>query len=257
MKYEIIDEPDEMRATDRLVNRIQQRQQQKLIVREIFLMVILISLFINIISDIFLTTFIYGIPETSSIININIILVISTILSIILCYYLVHTYNEYNKGSIETHIPYNITIQNKINDVEKFVKWIWHEINPLNTWEFGSATVLTSDINILTFININIDESRNKFEENEFNIHLTGNWVYKDITTIPNKINAKSSFKLHISGKQLYDKFYLSFFINLKVQDPITPSSDELIQDVAVIIRSLKNTLYHTLSSTNPGNIIF
>ena len=56
------------------------------------------------------------------------------------------------------------------------------------------------------------------------------------------KIDVRLSFR-----KENSNVFLTSLSTNLLLEKPIKPDSDELIQDIAVHIRSLKNDLNNTL----------
>lgn len=112
LTFEIIDESNEMRATDRLAYRIRRNQQFRIFTLEILALIVIISVLCNVISDLFVNLFIVGV-DIAAVGKNTTILIISLITVIIISLLIFSFEKRYFSGALGTFLKYKYRVKTK------------------------------------------------------------------------------------------------------------------------------------------------
>jgi len=264
LAVEVIEESDVMRATDRLVDRIRQQQQSKMFALEVIILIITISFLCNIVADLVIELFTTELAVESTIRYVS-ILILASFLIVFLSGSTYFFIRRYYRGALGTFVLYDYKVQSTYyKDVKSIVENIWKLIDPLPKWKtpHSSSLVTTSKRFVLFCF---LDESlKRDGDSKKFNIDLKGEFIYATLPSFWNKLACSKRIDLPLMGsvvriascevsigltveKTGRNEFLIDLRIVLKPTS-IRPESDELIQDIAVYLRGLKESLYKSIS---------
>jgi hypothetical protein len=280
---DVVDESDIMRASDRLVDRIRFNQQSKIYFFETISLIITISILCNIIAEVIMNYYIWGISaELSG--QFKTIFVISVALLIILGSITLAYRRRFFKGATMTHIFYGYKVKsNKENDPKEMAEAIWQKINPISNWEMPRASYFSWVGNRLISFFFKGSDVIKKWDTTQFTKHdlsdsfenvgkiytvsFSGEYYYarafssnqqvkrcksQDMiqtrnTHFCNLTNCQIQSTMHVTdiNSNLY-----GVTLNLNIKLLKTSSySDELIQDISVLLRHYIRNLRKTLAT--------
>lgn len=264
LTLEVIDESDEMRATDRLVDRIRQYQQTQIFTLEIFILIIIVSILCNIIAD--LGIGLLTIELTARSVERYIVILMPTLVAVILVSILSYSFTrKYFGGALSTFVIYKYKVESKTHKSDRtLAEDIWNKIDPLPRWKtpyVSSIATTEKRVMFLLFLSEVLEKER---IQKTYNVNLKGEFTYATPSRLWNKLarskkidiltlgtgmkvgSCKTSINLN-AEKIEKNKFLITFSASLDLKRSFGPELDELVQDVAVYLRSLKNNLYRSL----------
>lgn len=264
MAVEVIEESDVMRATDRLVYRIRQQQQSKMFAFEVIILIIIISILCNIVADLVVEFFTTELAV--GLINKYVaILILASVLIVFLSGSTYFFIRRYYRGALGTFILYDYKVQlTYYKDARSIVENIWKMIDPLPKWKIPhSSSLVTTSKRFVLFCFL--DEAlKRDGDSKKFNINLDGEFIYTTSPSFWNKLTHSKRIDLPQMGtvvriascevsisltveKTGKNEFSIGLRIVLKPKS-IRPESDELVQDIAVYLRGLKESLLKSIS---------
>ncbi|MHC3130184.1 MAG: hypothetical protein IBV52_08940 [Candidatus Bathyarchaeota archaeon] len=267
MVFEVIEESDLIRATDRLVDRIRQVQQLKIFTAEMIILVVIVGILCNLIADVTVGLLINQVPSNSF--STYVMLLMLSLLGVgSFCIVIYRVARRYSGGGMDTYFFYGYKVQSKIhNTAESLVEEIWKMIDPLATWQIprrsSIATTLKEELTFLYFSSKPLEKSKME-KEDRYDIYILGEFMYlvfrrlwdeftsskERIMPSRDKMTELVSCKVSIllrGWKIVENTFRINFSVGLKIKRPTSPKADELVQDIAVHLRSLERDLRKSL----------
>jgi len=168
-----------------------------------------------------------------------------------------------------TFVIYKYRVESKTyKSAGSIVEDVWKKINPLVSWETPHVSTIASAEKRAVFLFFLSKPLKKEEKINRYNIHLSGEFTYATYARIWNKfalskrievpsigkITKVGSFEtlINLNAEKIgEDEFVIGFNATLKLKKPMGPQVDELVQDVAVYLRSLENSLRKSLLETS------
>lgn len=174
---------------------------------------------------------------------------------------------RYFTGAKGTFVSYTYRVKPKnYKSNELIIEELWKRVNPLSVWKLPHISSIAGTEKRPLFFFFSSEQLEKNKQNKTYNLILKGEFLYTTFRKrfwnkiIPSEKIYMSAFeeemikidsckmRLNLFAEEIEENhFEIGLSITLKIEKGIGPDTDELIQDIAVGLRSFKNNLYNSL----------
>lgn len=261
MRVKTLDESDVMRAADRLVDRIRASQQTRIFEIELVAIIIIVGVLCNLIADAMIAI----LTAEPQLHQYSIILISSLLMAAFVGFAAYRIRRRYSSGSLGTYVLYRYEAEPFVQETPGSLRdRIWSTIDPSSDWQNAGISSVASTKDrplLLCFMKKKLEKLQ---ELGTYSISLEGDFVYAilvshpwyrfgshhiDLPTMGGAVKVTSCRTTLTLGtsKVSKDRYRITLQANLELETPLSPESDELVQDVAIHLRPLEQNMREVL----------
>jgi hypothetical protein len=261
LSVKVLEESDIMRAADRLASRVRGHQQTKVFAFQLFFIIIILSIFCNIIANLIINFLTVGLSNQELF-----ILIVSIVFIPILAVTTYQYSRKYIIGGLGTFVDYIYSIpESEGGGLITLGENLWRKINPIEEWRvINTSHAATTDNEIALFL-YRPGEMKNENKPNQYWSHLDGEFVYASFSRPsilqlhPLKIDLHEAGKVWVNCscfvsinlvvEKKENRNIVNFNVTMNLKNGVNPFSDKLIEDTSVKVRLLVEKMQSSIAT--------